>query len=375
MQNSEKENNIKKVLVFGITDKKGGVESVIMNYYRNIDRDKIQFDFLCNTEIVAYEDEINSLGGKIYRISARKNGLMQYKKDMKKFFKEHAKEYSSIWVNISSLANIDYLKYAKKYGISKRIIHSHNSQNMDSFLRGLLHKWNKLFIKYYATDFWSCSKEASTWFYSKKIIESDKYKLINNAIDIEKFRFNEETRERIRKELNIPMESLVIGNVGRFHFQKNHPFIINVFNEISKKDENARLILVGIGEDEEKIKEMVAELKLKDKVLFLGQVNNVNEIMQAMDVLLFPSKFEGLSVTLVEAQASGIPIVCSKNCSSDSKMSDNFYQLSLEESYDNWADFILKVDKENKNNENIELLRKKGFDIKNEAEKLQKILV
>ena len=171
------------------------------------------------------------------------------------------------------------------------------------------------------------------------------------------------------------MESLVIGNVGRFHFQKNHPFIINVFNEISKKDENARLILVGIGEDEEKIKEMVAELKLKDKVLFLGQVNNVNEIMQAMDVLLFPSKFEGLSVTLVEAQASGIPIVCSKNCSSDSKMSDNFYQLSLEESYDNWADFILKVDKENKNNENIELLRKKGFDIKNEAEKLQKILV
>ena len=148
--------NMKRVLVFGVTENPGGVESVIMNYYRNIDRNKIQFDFLCNTKEVAYEDEIIKMGGKIYKITGRSVNRRQYMNDMEKFFSENAKKYTTIWVNVCSLANIDYLKFAKKYGIKYRIIHSHNSENMDSKLRGLLHKFNKKIIIKYATDFWAC---------------------------------------------------------------------------------------------------------------------------------------------------------------------------------------------------------------------------
>ena len=163
---------MKKVLVFGITDNPGGIESVIMNYYRHFDKKSISLDFLCNTEIVAYEEEIKSLGGNIYKICARSKNYRQYKKNMIDFYKKNANKYDSIWVNVCSLANIDYLKYAKKYGISKRIIHSHNSQNMDSKLRGMLHKFNRLFIGNIANIYWSCAKDSSPWFFKKKIMNS-----------------------------------------------------------------------------------------------------------------------------------------------------------------------------------------------------------
>ena len=134
----------KKVLVFGMTENPGGVESVIMNYYRNIDLKRVHFDFLCNSyEPIAYEDELTSNGAKCFHFVARSKNPIKYHKELKTFFKKHADEYSAIWVNVCSLANIDYLKLAKKYGISKRIIHSHNSENMDSKLRGKLHEYNK----------------------------------------------------------------------------------------------------------------------------------------------------------------------------------------------------------------------------------------
>ena len=159
-----------KILVFGITQNPGGVESVIMNYYQKLNKNKIQFDFLCNTLEVAYEKEILKLGGKIYRITARSENAKKYKKELEDFYKKHAHEYNAIWVNVCSLANIDYLKMAKKYNIKYRIIHSHNSENMDSKLRGILHKINKKLIKKYATDYWACSEEAGKWFFNKKIM-------------------------------------------------------------------------------------------------------------------------------------------------------------------------------------------------------------
>ena len=169
---------MKRILVFGITDFPGGIESVIMNYYRNIDKNKIQFDFLCNTE--------------------------------NNFFKNYYNKYDAIWVNVCSLANIDYLKIAKKYNIKTRIIHCHTSQNMDSKLRGILHKFNKLFLKKYATDFWSCSASSSSWFYSKSIMNSNKFKIIKNAIDLDKFIFNNKIREEYRRDMKIDDDTIVI---------------------------------------------------------------------------------------------------------------------------------------------------------------------
>lgn len=363
---------MKKILVFGITSLAGGVESVIMNYYRNIDKKKIQFDFLCNSEKVAYEDEILNLGGKIYRVTARSENYRLFKKELKDFFEKHACEYSAIWVNLCSLANIDYLIYAKKYGIKYRIIHSHNSQNMDSKIRGILHRFNKIRLKRYATDFWSCSEESAKWFYSNKIIESPKYLLVNNAIDTEKYKFNQNTRDKVRKKLGIEND-LIIGNIGRFHFQKNHEFMIQVFKKYLELNSKSKLILIGKGSKEEQIKELVKELNLEKNVIFLGERNDIQDIIQGMDIFLFPSLFEGLPLSLVEAQANGLPILASKDViSSKVLMSKNLEFVSLENGPEFWAKKMSEINLKNYSQENIEIIKEKGFDIKVQAELLQK---
>ena len=363
---------MKKVLVFGITDNPGGIESVIMNYYRHFDKKSISLDFLCNTEIVAYEEEIKSLGGNIYKICARSKNYRQYKKNMIDFYKKNANKYDSIWVNVCSLANIDYLKYAKKYGIKKRIIHCHNSQNMDSFARGILHRINRIMIKKYATDFWSCSTEASQWFYNQKIINSKKYLLVNNAIDIKKFEYNPRIRDMIRKKLKVE-DKVVFGNVGRLHFQKNQEFALQIFAKYTKNNPNSVFLLIGEGEDKDKLKELVKELKIRDKVKFLGIRKDINKLLQGMDVFLFPSKFEGLSLSLIEAQASGLLIFTSNTVSKESKMSNYIYFLDLNANIDTWVNKITKkIDNEKRKNRKHNI--SSSFDINVESKKIQDLL-
>lgn len=240
------------ILVFGMTENPGGVESFLMNYYRYIDKSKFQFDFLCNSyEKVAYEDEILKLGGKTFHFPARSRNPVEYYKALKHFFGNYGKKYCAIWVNVSSLANIDYLKFAKKCGIPKRIIHSHNSKNMDNKWRGLLHWINRKTIAQYATDYWACSEEAADWFY-EKLLRKDVV-IIRNAIDVEKMAFDNAKRTIIRKTLDWE-DNFIIGNIGRLHFQKNQMFILEIFSEVQKQISSARLVLVGQGEDETKLK-------------------------------------------------------------------------------------------------------------------------
>lgn len=363
-----------RILIFGITDNVGGVESVIMNYYRNIDRNKIQFDFLCNTKLVVYEKEILSLGGKIYRITARFKNRKRFKKELEYIFKNHSKDYSAIWVNICSLANIDYLKYAKKYGIKKRIIHGHNSQNMDSKLRKILHNINKLYIEKYATDFWACSEEAGKFFYNASILRSDKYRIINNAIDINKYSYNSNIREEYRKKLDIS-EKLVFGNIGRLHFQKNQAFVLRVFNEILKKEKDSILLVIGQGEDECMLKKLVKKFNIEDCVKFLGIRDDIENVLQAMDIFLFPSLFEGLPLVLIEAQASNILIFASDIISNKVKISSNINFLPLSKNEKFWCDRILSEKKHiNDRKCNIDIISNYGFDISIETKKLEKYL-
>lgn len=361
---------MKKILVFGITDNPGGVESVIMNYYRKIDRSKIQFDFLCNTQNVAYEDEIRRLGGTIYRITARSKNRIKYKKDMKSFFEKHAIDYSIVWVNVCSLANIDYLIYAKKYNIKTRIIHCHNSQNMDSKLRCVLHFINRFRIGKYANNFWTCNEKSNQWFYGKNIIKKKKIIVVNNAIDTKQFKFNKSVRDKYREDLGIK-DKLVIGHVGRFHFQKNQLFLLDVFNEIQKKESNSILLLIGQGEDKEKIVNRIKELNLEKKVKLLGIRDDINKLMCAMDVFLFPSLFEGLGIVLIEAQATGLPVVSScDNTPASVKLSDNFKFLSLNDSVDKWVEAVMSF-KQSKRNSNNEFIKNSNYDINDEVKKME----
>lgn len=364
-----------RILIFGMTENPGGVESFLVNYYRHIDREKIQFDFLCNSyEPVAYEDELVSLGSRCFHISARSANYNKYKKELDVVFKEHALEWNAIWVNVCSLANVDYLKKAKEYGIKRRIIHSHNSQNMDSRLRGFLHYWNKRNVGRLATDFWACSDDAAKWFYSGKELESAV--VIHNAIDVERLRFNEKKRNELRKKYSWEGK-YVIGNIGRLHFQKNQSFMLDVFKLYQEKKPDSVLVLVGQGEDEQILKLKAHEIGIEGKVFFVGVQNDIQAWLSCFDLFLFPSKFEGLSIAALEAQANGVPILASKDViPKEVEMSKNFIFFDLGVGAEAWKDKIENMERMKR--EEFSIIKKnfveKGYDIGSEVKKIEKLL-
>ena len=242
---------------------------------------------------------------------------------------------------------------------------------MDSKLREILHRINKFFIDRYATDFWTCGDEAGEWFYSKKIIKSDKYLFVNNAIDAEKYKYNKKIREEYRKKMDLT-DKIVFGNIGRFHFQKNQAFIIKIFNEILKEKPNSVLLLIGQGEDEENIKKQIQDYKIEDKVMLLGIRNDVEKIMQCMDVLLFPSRFEGLPLVLVEAEASKLLIFASDVITNKVKFNDRMIYLSLEKDEKYWCKKIIgNLDKIDSRESDISDIIKNGFNITDEVKKIE----
>ncbi len=364
-----------RILVFGITDNPGGIESVIMSYFRHIDRSKFRLDFLCNTEKVAYREEILSLGSVIYRIPARSKNYRQYRKAMDAFFSQHVNQYDAIWVNVCSLANIDYLIYAKKYGIKKRIIHSHNSQNMDSKLRGLLHKFNRNQIEKYATDFWACSEDSAEWFYKPDLMKKVVY--IRNAIDCSDYLFDPDARQRIRSAYHLE-NRFVLGNIGRLHFQKNQMFMLDILSELRQIDESAYLILVGQGPDEEKLRDKVNAASLQEAVMFAGVQNNIRDWLSSFDVFLFPSLFEGLSLAGLEAQANGLPALASAGTMPEEmKVNDNWEFYSLEHSPREWAEKLLEIKNGVRRTDTAaaaEAMKSRGYDIQEEAGKLERLL-
>ena len=273
-----------------------------------------------------------------------------------------------------SLANIDYLKYAKKYGIKHRIIHSHNSQNMDTTLRGILHKINKNRIENYATDFWACSKDAAEWFYKKDL--ANKAIIIHNAIDVSKMKFDLTKRNEVRNDYSLDTFE-VIGNVGRLHFQKNQEFIIAIFNELQKENKNYKLVLVGQGEDEIKLKQKVSELKLEESVIFTGVQSDIQAWLSAFDFFLFPSRFEGLSIAGLEAQANGLPVLCSSKVNPiELKVNDNFQFCSLENPIDEWKKGIVEGLKVGRMSQEdiMKNFISCGYDIHEESKRFERIM-
>lgn len=365
---------MKKVLIFGLTDNPGGVEAVIMNYYRHFDAKKIQCDFLCNTEKVVFEDEIEKNGGRVFRVTARSKDPIRYRKELNAFFERYSKEYDVFWMNVCSLANIDYLKKAKQYGIKRIIIHGHNSKNMDSFFRGLLHRVNKMFIKRYATDFWICSYDSLDWFYPKSIKVRKEYSIINNAIDYDTYRFRSDIRAqyRLKEKCN---NKVIIGNVGRLHFQKNQKFCIEVFRELSKICPDVKLWLIGDGPDKKDLKKKVLKYGLQKDVRFFGARNDIPELLQAMDIFLFPSVFEGLGVAHVEAQCAGLPTFVAEGVMpAESRISDDFIEISLKKSAKQWAEEIYNFYNENSNRSRLiskDALKAANLDIVYESKKVE----
>lgn len=336
-----------RVLYFVDRMLRGGIQSLVIDWVSRFDKSKIHVDFLLLDDGKDYELEqtLKDSGCTVYKLSGiwvrTPIDFIKYKYAVKNFFKEHH-DYKVVHMHSSS-KNYMILKYAKKYGIPMRIAHSHNIdfQTNNNLKKIVGNVFKKPLIKY-STDYFACSKIAGEWLFGRKIIESDKFKVIHNAIDYEKFKYDEKVRKQIRKTLKINDEDIVVGNVGRFVNQKNHEFLINAFSKCHQNNKDYKLLLIGIGELEESMKNKVDELNLNDCVIFAGFKNNVNEYMQAMDIFAFPSLFEGLGLVLVEAQASGLPCIATANTIPDEvKINPNFYFVNL--NVNEWVQTIQNI--------------------------------
>ena len=343
----------------------GGIENYVMNYYRNINREKIQFDFITHTDLESsFKDEILSLGGKIYEFPIFKiSNVRQILKKIDEFFKENKDVYKTIHCHMANAAYF-YFKTAKKYGIKSCILHSHQNKGSDKLFNNLRNIPLLFFANNFATERVACSELAGKFLFKKK-----SFKIIRNAIDVNRFKFNKFVREKIRKELNIE-NKFVVGHVGRYTPQKNQSFLIRIFNELIKKERNNVLILIGSGEDESKLKILVNKLNLQEKVIFLPTQKNIADYYNAFDVFVLPSLYEGLPVSGVEAQANGLFCLFSDTISKEVLIC-NSKQLSLNSSPDIWSDNILEKIKFFERKDCSENIHKFGYDINYEAKNLE----
>lgn len=357
---------------------RGGMETFIMNLYRKIDRNKIQFDFAVHGDAVGdFESEIKSLGGKIYRFPHMRKNPLKYKKAWNDFWKQNWEMYTAFHVHTNSLANTIALEEATKVTIPIRIIHSHSSmanKGKLQWLNDFLHKRHQKKIPQLATHLFSCSDKAAEWLFGAKSVDGKQVMQINNGIDPSIFAYDEEKRKTIREELGIS-NMKVIGHIGAFIPVKNHKFLIDVIEQAYKTDSAVRCVLIGSGELLEEVKNIVASKGLENVVKFLGVRADVNELLSSMDVFIMPSLYEGLPVSLIEVQANGLPAVISDTITRNVKLQENFYYLPLSDSPEVWAKKILKVIDSKERADNNDCIDEKGFNITNTVALYTKIIM
>ena len=282
----------------------GGVEAVVMNYYRHIDRSKVQFDFLVDSDSTLIpREEIESLGGRVFEVPPYQH-VVEYQRELQRLFKQEG--WKIVHSNINALS-VFPLRAAKKAGVPVRIAHSHSTSGKGEYAKNALKAVLKTQSNRYPTHRFACSKFAGEWLFGK----AAHFEVVYNAIDLDCFCFNAEARAQARADLGLVGNQLAIGHVGRFTAQKNHAFLIDVFAEVAKRRDDAVLLLVGTGEAGASVKALVDERGLTDRVKFLGQRSDVNRLYQAFDAFVLPSLYGGLGLVGVEAQVAGLPCLFS----------------------------------------------------------------
>lgn len=374
------EKNKIKIIEYGaLTSTKGGIESYIITQLRHINKDKFQIDFLVPNEYeeLAYEHEIKALNSKIYRGYIRwKNSFWGHYYTLYKFFKQHKGEYDIAIGNYLDLQNINFLIIAKLFGVKVCIAHAHAGNNLrKNIKRNILVKFNRCVLSFFVDKLFACSKNAGNWMFGNKNWKEMNHYIIENSIDYNKFLFNMKKRIELKHNLNLELgNTLVIGHTGRFAEEKNHEFIIDIFNEIVKVNKNAYLVLIGDGVLKEYIEAKINKLNLSEHVLLLGECSNINELLNIMDIFLFPSKTEGLGISLIEAQINGLLCFTSEGVVPDEvNFTENVNFISLDKSAAYWAEKILEKDYSRKVLKKSLLISK--YDINNTISAVEKILL
>lgn len=356
----------KKIMVLGMSPNIGGVETYIMNWLRIIDQTKYEFYFPYYKKI-AYKEELLKLGGKLIKLEISRHSPIKYFKQLKLIFEQH--RFDAVYYNTCDIMSMDMIMMGKKYKVPVRVIHSHNSSNIipPNLFHRFTEKWCRKHLDQYATHLLACSEVAGNWMFDGRPFE-----IIKNGINTYKFKFNEETRKNIRNGLRLN-HKFVVGFVGSLWEQKNPLFLMDIFQEVQKKNENSVLLIVGDGELKNQMQIKAEQAGITDKVLFMGVCSNVNEIMNAMDCFLLPSKFEGLPFVLVEAQSNGLPCITSTNVSKESNITGEVCYLALEENLGIWADTIIGNRTEHSREEYSSIIKERNYDIISTAKRLEEI--
>jgi len=355
-----------RVLHVAVNMNRGGAETLIMNLYRNLNRSKVQFDFL-TCKPGDFDDEIIKMGGKIHRIPYISDiGHFKYIQGLRKFFSAHS--YKIIHSHLDKMSGI-VLREAKKAGIPVRISHSHNTKS-EGGIAARTYKWLAgNYIIPSATTFFACSNEAAKWLFTKK---SNNARILKNGIEYNKFSFSEDIRKQVRNELAIENNTFVIGHVGRFNYQKNHLFLLDIFAEFLKVQENAILLLMGDGELRTTIENKVHLLRLEKNVRFLGVRSDIERILQGIDLFIFPSLHEGLPVSLIEAQGAGLPCIISDQISREVDLGMKLIEYAPLNDIGFWIEKMKETaSKRTSRKLSYDSLINCGYDIRNTAKEIE----
>ncbi|MBM7651864.1 glycosyltransferase family 1 protein [Neobacillus cucumis] len=353
-----------RILHVVVNMNRGGAETLIMNLYRNIDKTKVQFDFLTCKEGV-FDSEILRMGGKVYRIPYITDvGHFKYIKELKGFFKEN-KHYKIVHSHMDKMSGF-VLREAKKAGIPIRISHSHNTSSEGGIISKIYKWYAGNYILTTATDLFACSDYAAKWLFKMKSSEA---KIIKNGIESGQFIYSMKSRNKIRQELNIDEDKFVLGHVGRFNHQKNHNFLIDIFTKFNEVNNESVLLLIGDGPLRSTIEKKVIQLNIQDKVKFIGIRNDINQILQGLDVFVFPSLHEGLPVSLIEAQGAGLPCFISENISKEVDLGGNLVHFLPLDKEDQWLKKIVEIDSTKPSRKLMStVLKEQGYDIEDTVE-------
>lgn len=355
--------NMKRVLNIIRTMDMGGAQVMIMNIYRNIDRTKIQFDFLVN-EKGFFDEEILKMGGKIFYMPYITNiGQFSYSRQLQKFFREHP-EYKIVHSHINQVSGI-ILESANKANVPVRIAHAHSSNNKNHMIAKIYKKYLQNKINVNATHLFACSKDAANWLFTNRANEAI---ILKNGIHIKEFQFSEEKRKEIRDKYHIEKDTTIIGNVARFEEVKNHTFLLEIFKKYQIKNNNSILMLVGEGKAKEKIQKKAKELNIENKVYFISNQKEISKYYCAFDYFVFPSLFEGLGIVLIEAQISGLKCFASdKVIPKETQITELIKYIDLENSAKIWADQIPE-----NNHYERKIIDNEEFNISTIAKKMEK---
>lgn len=363
------QNPIRVLNLFTILNR-GGAETMVMNYYRHIDRTRVQFDFLVHrAERGAYEDEIESLGGRIFRMMpVRPWTAHAYRCAMRTFLSEHP-EYRILHAHMSELGLYAFQE-AKRAGVPVRICHAHNAPHGID-IKSPVRWYMKTRMRPYITHRFMCGYESGLWLFGSRYRGS--FIQMNNAVDAAAFRYDAVRRAEVRRELGIPDGALTIGHVGRFDYQKNHPFLLRSFAAVRQREPEAVLLLVGDGGDRPAAETLARELHISDSVRFLGIRTDIPDLLQAMDVFALPSHFEGLSVASVEAQAAGLPCLISDGVPPECRQTNLVHALPLSAGTGAWGTELLRLARTGREErrDTSEDIRASGYDIVENARRLQ----